>query len=71
MSVKGDPTVFVALTDGGPIAQTGADGAVTNGPVWEAGRVRYAPRRPVLAHQVENLGDKAFEEIRIELKNIR
>jgi quercetin dioxygenase-like cupin family protein len=59
------PNVLVALTDG-HIKVTGKDGSVRD-ITRKAGGVTY---RPAEIHTVENLGDKDYESVVVELKQL-
>jgi hypothetical protein len=67
----GDPTVFVYLTDGGPIRFTHVKPAFTvQRPAVQAGAIRYHTGAKE-THIVEYLGDTPSRYLRIELKTER
>jgi hypothetical protein len=64
------PTVYVYLTDGGPIRFTHKTPQFTlERPQVKAGGVRFNRNAQVETHEVEYLGDTPCEYLRIELKN--
>ena len=64
------PTVYVYLTDGGPIRFIHKTPQLTlERPRVKAGGVRFNRNAQVETHEVEYLGDAPSEYLRIELKN--
>jgi hypothetical protein len=65
------PTVYVYLTDGGPIRFIHKTPPFTlERPAVKAGGVRCNRNAQVETHEVEYLGDSATEYLRIELKTV-
>ncbi len=65
------PTVYVYLTDGGPIRFTHQTPQVTIvRDAVKAGQVRFNRNARVETHETEYLGDAASEYLRVELKTV-
>jgi hypothetical protein len=60
-------TVYLYLTDGGPIRFSHRDGPVLERPAVKAGAIRFA-RGGVETHSVESLTDIPSQYLRVELK---
>jgi quercetin dioxygenase-like cupin family protein len=61
------PTVYVYMTDGGPIRFSHDKIGVIERPAVKAGQIRFA-RPNIERHEVEYLGDAPCEYLRIQLK---
>ena len=61
------PTVYVYLTDGGPMSFIHSENMILDRPAVKAGGIRFN-RGMIEKHEVESLSDQPSEYLRIELK---